>query len=1243
MKKLYILILFIFFAGELTAQVVTIPDAAFKTKLLQSSPTNEIAKNLSGNYFAIDENGDNEIQVSEAEQVSAIKIAYGNSQIHSVAGIEYFTQLSSFNCAGNYNLDSLSINGLQHLVSVVVAPNPYLTKINISNNPLLSDLKLVEPAAFSPTLESLDTLVCSNNNLDTLVLCELLDNLQIRFFDCSNNHLDSLYLGTSSALRSLNISGNDFKRLKISGINYLQYLNFQNNPLHSLIYQNSGMSDLVISDFDELRYIDVSNDQYAQRKLSSVSLSNLPVLEEFYCSNNNLTQLNLSDLPSLNHFEAKNMSLELTLHNLPAIRAINFSYYKKVNALSVSELDSLNTFRINYNDGLELNNLDIHDMNNLNILDISCSYVHGLNIDNLPVLDTLIIHGGTILSSLNIQHFPQLKYIDLIVLINEQTIQFADLPLLNYLAIGGDNINTLEIKQLPSLANFQLTYSDVVSLSLIDLPSLYELILQNDDHLGDLYLNDLPSLYNFEYFDNDGPDLYPSKIIFGNLPNLNSVTVNNINVQTLDFSGHVNLRSINLSELKYTDTLVFNDLPNFHDLYMYRSRLLTLALEDYSNLTSVRIIESNYYDTYTVLNNFILRALPNLTFLEINNNKNLLNGLIFEIENLPSLYTLKFLQYANLHMSNLPSLFNCETQSGKINSDAGMGIYISDLPNLYDLVLTGGWSKTNMDVNLIDLPNLHNFLIDFYATNVDLSSCPAVRSIIFQKSFFAIDFMNLRNGNNKLDQFSSVKTIKNICVDDDSEMELIKSLDPDLVNSNYTQTCTVTPNSHYNTIAGTINFDYDNNGCESSYISAENIKVDVDANDSHQTTFTDNEGNYRFITNVLGETLTLTPIWENPWFIFNPANATVTFSTYGNEEIIDFCATPDGVKNDVEIIMAPVSEARPGFATDYRLIFKNKGNVTSDGSIELEFNDEIIDFVSSVPTGTMQSNGSITWNYTDLLPFETKEIVVTMQLNSPNDQPPLTGGETFNFIASISTASGDETPGDNTFTLHQLVVNSFDPNDKSCLEGEIIKLDQVGNYVHYQIRFENNGSTNAENIQLRDIIDTVRFYINTLVPVCSSHDFECRIVDRNRVEFNFIGINLPYSEPDNKGYVIFKIKTSDKLEVNDQFSNTADICFDYNEPVGTNEYVTAVISADGIKDIDRIEPTILIFPNPATDRIEIAAQGEIIKVEILNVNGTTLKSFTMSRMININDLAPGLYFIKVYLSYGIVTRLFIKI
>lgn len=53
-------------------------------------------------------------------------------------------------------------------------------------------------------------------------------------------------------------------------------------------------------------------------------------------------------------------------------------------------------------------------------------------------------------------------------------------------------------------------------------------------------------------------------------------------------------------------------------------------------------------------------------------------------------------------------------------------------------------------------------------------------------------------------------------------------------------------------------------------------------------------------------------------------------------------------------------------------------------------------------------------------------------------------------------------------------------------------------------------------------------------------------------------INSPPPPSHRFGYIVFKIRTKETLQEGDLFSNTANIYFDYNYPVITNEYETII-------------------------------------------------------------------------------------
>ena len=99
MKKLYTLVVLFFIGFIGNAQIINIPDANFKYELLISNTANGTAQDLDGNNLAIDANGNNEIEVSEALQVSFLNLNFKG--INSLTGLAYFTNLKTLDCSGN--------------------------------------------------------------------------------------------------------------------------------------------------------------------------------------------------------------------------------------------------------------------------------------------------------------------------------------------------------------------------------------------------------------------------------------------------------------------------------------------------------------------------------------------------------------------------------------------------------------------------------------------------------------------------------------------------------------------------------------------------------------------------------------------------------------------------------------------------------------------------------------------------------------------------------------------------------------------------------------------------------------------------------------------------------------------------------------------------------------------------------------------------------------------------------------
>jgi hypothetical protein len=198
----------------------------------------------------------------------------------------------------------------------------------------------------------------------------------------------------------------------------------------------------------------------------------------------------------------------------------------------------------------------------------------------------------------------------------------------------------------------------------------------------------------------------------------------------------------------------------------------------------------------------------------------------------------------------------------------------------------------------------------------------------------------------------------------------------------------------------------------------------------------------------------------------------------------------------------------------------------------------------------------------------------------------------------------------------------------------------VGEYVDYLIRFENTGNYAAENVVVKDIIDTKIFDVSTLKITDASHEVYTRI-EGNKVEFIFENIQLPFDDANNDGYIAFKIKTLPSLVLGDSLKNLADIYFDYNFPIRTNEAQTTVAFPVFTKDITT---EVNVYPNPVSDVLYLDKNDHWTKAEIFDIAGRIMRSISFNgQSMDVSELESGTYFIRLKDGENVGLVKFVKI
>ncbi|WP_452230009.1 DUF7619 domain-containing protein [Lacinutrix sp. MEBiC02404] len=442
----------------------------------------------------------------------------------------------------------------------------------------------------------------------------------------------------------------------------------------------------------------------------------------------------------------------------------------------------------------------------------------------------------------------------------------------------------------------------------------------------------------------------------------------------------------------------------------------------------------------------------------------------------------------------------------------------------------------------------------------------------------------------------------------------------------------------FNTIFSLVSFDSNNNSCTSGSVLANNVKIEILNVDGNQVGFTNIDGLSKVL--VQNGTYTVQPVINDARFAVSPISEEIEFNNIAETITVNFCVSSIVTVNDVATSVMPLEDARPGFESAYRITYENLGTTIIDGDVSIQFNDALQEYIqgTQTPPDTETSN-TLTYNYSALQPFETRYIDVILKTK----QPPIVNSDDILTLTSVINSNVlDDDLGNNVFTFNQIAVNSFDPNDKYVLEGDEITIQEIDNYLHYRIRFQNTGTASAVNVRIQDVISDNLDW-DTFRPISASHTNYVQIHHGNSVDFNFENIQLPASQDDelnSHGFVTFKIKPKADIQIGDIISGNANIYFDYNLPIITNTVNTEIATTLSIAD-SNFEGSIYIYPNPTSDKIHVSSK-EGLKIEEIALYSITgkllLKDENPNNEINISDFHKGVYLLHILSDKGSVTK-----
>ena len=774
------------------------------------------------------------------------------------------------------------------------------------------------------------------------------------------------------------------------------------------------------------------------------------------------------------------------------------------------------------------------------------------------------------------------------------------------LTLSSQSLASLEgIEYFTNLVQLACIHSALTSLDVSALSNLNRLQIGWND-ITDLNITGLSNLEKLEAVGNN-----LSSIDFTGVTGLEELNFNSNAFSTIDLSALVSLKKLEifdndltsldvsmLSTLEFIEvgycpltSLNVTGLQNLHGINCHYTELASLDLTGLTGLKNLNCFNSQLTS---------LDVTPAVNLESLSCNENLLTSL--EVHGLEHLGMIDFSgnQLTTVDLSGLPILES---------------LLCSDNPLV--------------TLNFDDLTSLQYVQCsNTMLTEIDLSHSPLVWLLDIVGNT-VLEHINLKNGG--MIEFPTDTTIDDnpnltlICIDEGEEEAIAYYVAED--GTPYSTYCTFAPGSPYNTITGVVAYDQDGNGCEALDPVHSLMPVRIDDGAEQAYSYTNMDGGYTFYTQA-GE-FTLEPQFENNAFTVTPG--TVTFDQTGQSAVQDFCIEANGVFADAEVVVVPTSVASTGFMPFYKIIYRNKGNQVLSGSLTLSYDDTIMDLFSSDIAPDSQATGILTYNFTNLQPFENREINIRMDLNSPSDTPAINIGDMLTYDASISISMTDEVPADNAFTLEQEVVGSFDPNDIVCLEGDTEDVEAIGEYLHYTVNFENTGNYPATFVVVKHEIDPAQFDISTLQLLNSSHNVMASVTG-NKAEFIFEDINLAALE---RGNITFKIKTLQSLSEGDAVANEANIFFDYNLPILTNEAATVFEATAGLGE--HVDASVAVYPNPTNGFINITADSNLTSLRLYDLQGRLLQTVLPNNTNAVLDMASratGVYLLKVTSEKG---------
>ncbi len=424
------------------------------------------------------------------------------------------------------------------------------------------------------------------------------------------------------------------------------------------------------------------------------------------------------------------------------------------------------------------------------------------------------------------------------------------------------------------------------------------------------------------------------------------------------------------------------------------------------------------------------------------------------------------------------------------------------------------------------------------------------------------------------------------------------------------------------------------------------------------SSFTNNSGNYSINLPAGTYSIQYTPQGAYAAYALTTPgtislNATTVGNTYsGNDFGLNI---PPGT-TDLNVQLLPHTTVTPGFPAWYTVYVCNNGIVPVSADVTMVYDPALYyDGTTSVPAPTVDTVAhTITWTGVFVTPGGCWSAWVDFTTSAAL---PL-GTSTFEFASAFPTTGTDIDLSNNTDTVHQVAVGSWDPNNKLSIKTntnnpneQLISSLNNDQEIKYTVNFENTGTGDAVNIVVIDQLST-DLDANSFQLTGSSHPCTVNRTG-NQVVYTFSNIMLPptsINPSGSHGFISFKANAVNGLATGTVISDFANIYFDFNAPVLTGNTHIVMIDPLGIQEPGNDMKQVLVYPNPVQDAAVIdykLSAAANVTLEIMDMNGRVceklLNNYQQAGEYSLNwspEIQAGVYFVKLQVNGSVsLTRI----